>query len=108
MARALGEATTRILALLEGRAGYGLDLTQQSGLLPGTVYVTLRRLERRRLIEGRWEGAELAEAERRPRRRYYRLLPAGVRALADARARLDGLLADVSPQKAGAPAGRKP
>lgn len=95
MGRPLGETTTIILAMLEKKDGYGLDLTQQSGLLPGTVYTTLRRLEERGLVEGQWEDAAVAEAERRPRRRYYRLTPDGATALAEAQARLGDRMANV-------------
>lgn len=95
MGRPFGHAVTSILAALEGGVSYGLDLTEQTGLLPGTVYTTLRRLEKRKLIAGRWEDAELAEAERRPRRRYYALTAAGARALGEARARMGGPLPGV-------------
>lgn len=88
MARPLGEGTVAVLAALNERVRYGLDLTDRTGLLPGTVYTTLRRLESKDLVEGHWEEPELAEAERRPRRRYYTLTPAGEAALADARSRL--------------------
>lgn len=91
MARALGITTVAILAVLEGRRRYGLDITSETGLLPGTVYTTLRRLERRSMIRGTWEDPEIAERERRPRRRYYQLTPDGVRALDAARHRLQGL-----------------
>ncbi len=91
MARPLGMTTTAILATLQQGARYGLDITQRSGLLPGTVYTTLRRLEKRDLIQGRWEDHAVAEAERRPRRRYYQLTADGERALAEARANLSAL-----------------
>jgi len=84
-------ATVAVLAALERRVGYGLDIVQATGLLAGTVYTTLRRLEQRDLVEGRWEDPEVAEAERRPRRRYYRLTRQGTRALAEARERLGDL-----------------
>ena len=99
MARSLGMGTVRILAALQERVRYGLDLTERTGLLAGTVYTTLRRLERRNLVEGQWEAPEVAEAERRPRRRYYTLTPSGEVALADARKRL-GRLAAAAPQGA--------
>ena len=47
-----------ILAALEARVRYGLDITQSTGLLPGTVYTTLRRLEKRNLVRGEWEAAK--------------------------------------------------
>ncbi len=92
MGRPLGMGTVAILAALQGSVRYGLDITQRTGLLPGTVYTTLRRLENRGLVEGHWEEAEVAEAERRPRRRYYTLTPKGDAALALARARLGDLV----------------
>lgn len=85
MARRLGEGTVTILAALEESVRYGLDLTDRTGMLPGTVYTTLRRLERRQFVEGHWEAAEVAEKERRPRRRYYTLTSAGEAALVEAR-----------------------
>lgn len=91
MARPLGMGTVKILAALDERVRYGLDITERTGLLPGTVYTTLRRLERKQLIEGHWEDPDVAAAERRPRRRYYDLLPAGAAALDEARERLEGL-----------------
>ena len=102
MARLLGMTTTAILAALQQGARYGLDITQRSGLLPGTVYTTLRRLEKRDLIQGHWEDHAVAEAERRPRRRYYQLTPDGERALKEARAKLSALSAGLF---AGSPAG---
>ncbi len=99
MGRPLGMTTTAILAALQHGARYGLDITQRSGLLPGTVYTTLRRLEKRDLIRGHWEDHAIAEAERRPRRRYYQLTRDGVRALEEAAAKLSalstGLLAEM-------------
>jgi DNA-binding PadR family transcriptional regulator len=91
MPRPLGLTTISILAALEDRVGYGLDLTEQTGLLPGTVYTTLRRMERRNLLVGRWEDAEVAEEDRRPRRRYYTLTPEGVAALGEAKHHLSAL-----------------
>lgn len=55
-----------------------MEATDLSG---GSVYKILRRIERRGLIEGQWEDPAIAERERRPRRRYYRLTRAGDEAL---------------------------
>jgi DNA-binding PadR family transcriptional regulator len=95
MARPLGVATTVILAAIRRRVRYGLDIAATTGLLQGTVYTTLRRLERRGLVEGRWEDPVVAEAERRPRRRYYELTPAGETELERSVERLDGLVGDL-------------
>ena len=91
MARSLGVTTVAILAAVERRVRYGLDISHETGLLPGTVYTTLRRLERRGWVEGQWEDASVAEADKRPRRRYYTLTPDGTLALDQARKRLGDL-----------------
>ena len=56
----------------------------------GTLYKALGRLAEAGLLEARWEDAETAEAEGRPRRRLYRVTGAGASALADARSRRGG------------------
>jgi DNA-binding PadR family transcriptional regulator len=91
MGRALGVTTVVVLSVIERSACYGLDIVNRTGLLPGTVYTTLRRLERRGLIEGRWEDPAIAEEERRPRRRYYELTGDGRTGLRTARSRLEAL-----------------
>ena len=81
LGRPLGITTAAILASVQAGARYGLDITQRTDFHPGTVYTTLRRLEKRGLLRGRWEAADIAERERRPRRRYYQLTADGGRAL---------------------------
>lgn len=95
MSRSLGVTTVTILAVIERGVCYGLDIIQRTGMLPGTVYTTLRRLERRKLIEGEWEDPDVAASERRPRRRYYVLTPAGVAILEAARVRIGDLAAEL-------------
>lgn len=103
MSRSLGTTTVTILAAVQQRTCYGLDIINRTGLLAGTVYTTLRRLERRNLVQGRWEDAELAAEERRPRRRYYELTPAGSEALETAKKRLGAMGFELrSPLEAGA------
>ena len=92
MGRSLGVTTVAVMAAVERRVCYGLDISHETGLQPGTVYTTLRRLERRQWVTGQWEDAEVAAEERRPRRRYYGLTPDGAIALQDARKRLGGLV----------------
>lgn len=89
MSRPLGVTTVLILSMIERRVCYGLDIAHRTGLLPGTVYTTLRRLERRGHVTALWEAAEVAEAERRPRRRYYTLTADGRTALERGRAHLE-------------------
>lgn len=79
--RPLGWATTAVLrAVREGHA-FGADIMGATELSGGSVYKILRRIERRGLVEGHWEDPTIAEDERRPRRRYYRMTPAGEAAL---------------------------
>ena len=96
MARPLGVATTAILSTVRSRVRYGLDIAQKTGLLQGTVYTTLRRLEKRGLITGRWEDPGVAEAERRPRRRYYELTSEGEAELERSIERLGDLVGDLN------------
>ena len=84
-----------VLTALDRGVCYGLDIVNRTGMLPGTVYTTLRRLERRGHITGQWEDAEIAESERRPRRRYYELTPEGSRSLEAALAHFEALGVDV-------------
>lgn len=91
MGRPLGVTTVMILTAIERRARYGLEIVNRTELLPGTVYTTLRRLERRDLIEGAWEDPQVAEVGRRPRRRYYTLTSAGRTALQVARTHFEAI-----------------
>lgn len=80
--------TPRILvlqALLEDPAleRYGLDLAHQAGLEPGTIYPILVAFETAGWLRSREEPIDV-HAEGRPRRRYYRLTPAGVTAAREA------------------------
>ena len=95
MGRSLGVTTVLVLTALDRGVCYGLDIVNRTGMLPGTVYTTLRRLERRGHIAGQWEDAEIAASERRPRRRYYELTPEGSRSLETALAHFEALGVDV-------------
>jgi PadR family transcriptional regulator, regulatory protein PadR len=53
---------------------YGLELSKAAGLQSGTVYPALAALERAGLLASHWEDVDPA-AEKRPRRRLYRLVP---------------------------------
>lgn len=103
MPRPLGVTTVRILAAIRAGTNYGLDLVARTGLPSGTVYPTLGRLRKGGLVETRWEDARVAEDEGRPRRRYYTLTPAGVRALADGLAHIRSIAQslDLGPQPDG-------
>ena len=54
----------------------GTDIRQRTGLLGGTVYRTLRRLDSVGVIWSRWESGDPSELGR-PLRRYYALTPDG-------------------------------
>ena len=55
---------------------YGLELSEETGLLPGTAYPILLRLENEGWVTSRWEDID-PHAEKRPARRYYRLTAGG-------------------------------
>lgn len=88
--------TVMILTALDRGVRYGLDIVNRTELLPGTVYTTLRRLEKRGQIHGHWEDPAIAETERRPRRRYYELTPSGAEALDEALAHYEAMGVDVA------------
>jgi PadR family transcriptional regulator PadR len=55
---------------------YGLELSELTGLLPGTAYPILLRLEQEGWVTGRWEDID-PRVEKRPARRYYCLTASG-------------------------------
>jgi PadR family transcriptional regulator PadR len=79
-----GSAEMIVLALLEGRARHGYELaklieSQSENKLQfhvASLYPMLYRLERKRLVEGRW-----VEKAGERRRRFYRLTAEGRRSL---------------------------
>jgi DNA-binding PadR family transcriptional regulator len=85
MGRLPGLATLAILETIRGGHRYGADIMDATGLGGGTVYKTLGRLERKNWITGQWEDPEIAQAEKRPRRRFYRLTAEGEAAVTDGR-----------------------
>jgi len=99
MQRQLSYATVAILKAAREGARYGLDIMEATGLPSGTVYPTLGRLESRGYVTGRWENADIAGREGRPRRRYYAVTAAGARALDAALARFGLLAASVATER---------
>jgi PadR family transcriptional regulator PadR len=83
-----GTAELLILAQLEQRPSHGYEIARQIGARSGgavsfhvaSLYPILYRLERRRLIAGRW-----VEKAGQRRRRYYTLTAAGRKVLAEQR-----------------------
>ena len=59
-----------------GRELYGLEISEETGLLPGTASPILLRLENEGWVTSRWEDID-PSAEKRPKRRYYRLTASG-------------------------------
>lgn len=90
---------TLILVALTTKERYGLDIVQRVKeitdgrlVLPaGTLYTTLHRMERKRLVVARW--GETTEARQGARRRYYQITALGERALAETREVLGAALA---------------
>jgi DNA-binding PadR family transcriptional regulator len=73
--------TTLILQAIRDGHRHGADIMQATGQPAGTVYKVLRRLDDMGLLTAKWEQPAIAERERRPRRRYYRLTVDGEREL---------------------------
>ena len=101
MPRAIGITSLQILAAIRDGHTYGLDVVAHTGLPSGTVYPTLGRLRKSGLVRPHWEDQRRAEAEGRPRRRYYELSADGVRALAEGTARVAAAAASLNPEAAG-------
>src|SRR5215213_9514860 len=83
-----GSAEMIVLALLDGRARHGYELAklieaQSESKLQfhvASLYPLLYRLERKKLVEGKW-----VEKAGERRRRFYKVTPAGRHALAEQR-----------------------
>jgi DNA-binding PadR family transcriptional regulator len=73
----LSHSAALILKTLSLGYCFGFDVMEVTGLPSGTVYPALRRLERDRLVESKWEPEEDATANQRPARRYYEVTKAG-------------------------------
>ena len=55
----------------------GADLRREIGLPSGTLYVTLRQLERSGWVQSHWEAPE-SRLPGRPQRRFYKVTAAGL------------------------------
>ena len=83
----LTSTTVQVLEVLRAHPGqvYGLEVATKTGLMTGTVYPILSRLERAGWVKGEWDTADT----RGPRKRFYELTPPArveVAELLDARA----------------------
>ncbi|MEW1569251.1 helix-turn-helix transcriptional regulator [Streptomyces sp. NPDC093509] len=56
---------------------YGLELSKMTALPNGTLFPLLERLRQAGWVERYWEQDDVAEAEGRPRRRFFRLTDKG-------------------------------
>ncbi|MGW1068269.1 PadR family transcriptional regulator [Streptomyces aureus] len=56
---------------------YGLELSNMTGLPNGTLFPLLERLRQAGWVTRYWEEDDIAEAEGRPRRRFFRLTDRG-------------------------------
>jgi hypothetical protein len=70
---------------------YGLEIYERTGLMPGTTYPILVRLQHAGLVRSRWEDAELTDPHR-PRRRYHQLTELGINAAPTMTVEAAGLL----------------
>jgi DNA-binding PadR family transcriptional regulator len=80
----LSLAAATILNAVANGYSFGFDIVDITGMPGGTVYPALRRLEDARYLTSEWEKERVAQAELRPRRRYYEITRAGRQALAEA------------------------
>ena len=73
--------TVMVLHALASGCIYGFDIMEETGLSSGTIYPALDRLETLGFARSEWEDARVAQAEKRPPRRYFRITPDGAREL---------------------------
>lgn len=73
-----------VLYAIRSGQRYGFQIMAATEFPSGTVYPSLRRLEKAGLIRSQWEKAAVARAEQRPTRKYYQVTPDGESALTEA------------------------
>ncbi len=73
----LSLATATILNAVSNGYSFGFDIVDITGMPGGTVYPALRRLEEAGYLSSEWEKERVAQAELRPRRKYYECHPHG-------------------------------
>jgi DNA-binding PadR family transcriptional regulator len=56
---------------------YGFDIMEETGRSSGTIYPALDKLETLGFAVSEWEDARVAQAEKRPPRRYFRITQDG-------------------------------
>lgn len=70
-------AVLRVLLQDPGAERYGREIAALAGLKAGTVQPILARWQAAGVLASKLEPARVAEAARRPRRRYYRFTARG-------------------------------
>lgn len=83
--------TVLVLHALARGCEYGFDIMAETGLTSGTIYPALDRLEGMGFARSEWEEPRIAQEEKRPARRYFRITPVGQQALAVAMERYRSL-----------------
>jgi PadR family transcriptional regulator PadR len=91
MVKSLSVAAITVLHAVASGTAHGFDIIDATGLPGGTVYPALSRLERDGFVASTWEAPEIARADGRPSRRYYRVTRLGTRTLNDTLGRLQSL-----------------
>lgn len=81
MPRRPGYVTLAVLKAIASGYRHGFDIIDVTGLPGGTVYPMLGKLEDAGYVNSTWEDPRVAQAEKRPPRRYYELRDAGERQL---------------------------
>jgi PadR family transcriptional regulator PadR len=92
----LSHTSAMILQAIGAGHIYGYTVMEVTGLASGTVYPALRRMERDQLIRSQRERQQIADAEQRPPRKYYKLTRSGEMTLEVSRKRYP-LLAKLVP-----------
>jgi len=91
--RNLGSSTLAVLGAIAEGHPYGFQIMDVTGLAGGTVYPALAALERDALVTSSWEDPAIAQAEKRPPRRYYAVTEIGIQRLRQQLAWLSGITA---------------
>lgn len=102
--RRLGPATIDVLQAIAAGQRYGFEIMEATGLPGGTVYPALAALERDALVSSSWEDPLVAQADKRPPRRYYDLARRGRLALqaeVQRLRRLSGIVDEGAPPEPG-------
>jgi PadR family transcriptional regulator len=97
----LSHTALMILEAIQAGYEYGFSVMEMTGLPSGTVYPAVRRLERDGQIRSHWERQSIADAGKRPPRKYYRITRAGRATLEAAHKRYPLLVKMISPPEVG-------